>query len=454
MARESYEAGMPRRKRDKDGIFDRGDGWLYLQYKGRHALKTQDRETARALARDIRKRIDDPAYAAAHVTTLGQACEEYRAHAATGDNRQKAPSPETFAMYETHFGNLCRVMGLELPLSELTAAEVDRYIATRRSERIGKPPGEHRTGRRPSTAGRPDTRRAVSARTVDKELGTLRQILRLGLRRGWYHLPLERVLPESAGGAYEPLGRYLTLEQVPKLLDALTRKDSPNQIAGGYRGVYRAPRGDRWEAKITAKGKSVYVGSFTDQVEAARAYDDAARDAHGPKAQLNFPAGETADDLEGRAATCAYIVATGADWCAVERAERDDLGGRDACALLVLIRGTKNPKRWAEVGIYRELGELADRARRWLVEHGRFPVWGKQRCRDLAVACRRAGVPRVTVRDLRRSHGKALAALGIDPHLIGSQLRHTDSRMAEKTYAVPERSDVRMNVAARARRAS
>lgn len=378
---------MPRRKRDKDGIFDRGDGWLYLQYKGRWALKTQDRETARRVARETKRRLDDPTYAASLVKSVGEACEEFRAYAATGENKPKPPSPETFSMYETHFGHLCRIIGLDTPVGEIDPAVVDDYIATRRAERIGKPPGEHKTGRRPDrTAGAPDARRFVTARTVDKELGTLRQILRLGLRRGWYSRPLETVLPESAGGRYKPLSRHLTLEQVPLLLDAL--------VAGEYEG----PLGG-----------------------------------------------------ESRAATCAYIVATGADWCAVERAERDDMGTETFCNLLCLVRGTKNAERWAEVGIYKELGEVADRARRWLVAHGSFPKWGKQRNRDLAVACKRAGVPRVTVRDLRRTHGKILAALGVEPHLIGSQLRHSDARMAQITYAKPERADIRKQIATRTR---
>lgn len=440
---------MPAGKRDKDGIYPRGDGWLWLQYKGRHALKTKDRETARRVAKDVKRRLDDPTYAASLVKSLGAACEEFRSYAATGENRPKPPTPETFAMYETHFGNLCRVLGLDTPIGDVGAPEVDHYIATRRGERIGKPPEN----------GKPDTRRSVQAGTVDKELGTLRQILRLGLRRGWYGKPLEQVLPDSAGSRYVPLTRHLTLEQIPAFLDALARKPSPRQRAGGYRGVYPTKTGSRWEAKLTRSvcGKNVheYLGSFGSAIEAARAYDAGALKALGARAQLNFPDPETATDEEGegRAATCAFIIATGADWCAVERAERDDLGTADFCNLLCLIRGTKNAARWAEVGIYRELGACADRARRWLVEHGSFPKWGKQRSRDLALACQRAGLPRVTVRDLRRTHGKILAALDVDPHLIGSQLRHTDSRMAEKVYARRDRSDVRQQVAARTRRA-
>jgi hypothetical protein len=291
---------MPRLRRDKDGIFWRG-GWAYLQHRGeRVALKTQDKETARELARNHKRRAEDPAFAAASVTSIVDACVKFREYAATGENRAKPPSPETFGMYQTHFSHFVRIFGENCPLDQIDAAAVDDYIATRRSEPIGKKP---ETG--------PDERRRVSARTVDKELVTLRQVLALGLRRGWYHLPLERVLPKGAGGAYVPIDRHLTLAQVWALLAEL------------------AP---------------------------------------------------------GRAATCAYIVAFGADWCAVERAQRDDLGGSSTCSLLVLIRGTKNATRWDDVPVIAPFQPLAELAREYLATHGGFPKWGKQRCRDLAAA--------------------------------------------------------------------
>lgn len=53
----------------------------------------------------------------------------------------------------------------------------------------------------------------------------------------------------------------------------------------------------------------------------------------------------------------------------------------------------------------------------------------------------------MTPRNLRRTHGKILAALGVKPHLIGQMLRHADSRMAERVYARPERADVGWQVA-------
>jgi hypothetical protein len=49
-----------------------------------------------------------------------------------------------------------------------------------------------------------------------------------------------------------------------------------------------------WRASIYAdvgdgKSKNRYLGSFEDEVEAALAYDQAASEYHGDRAQLNFP---------------------------------------------------------------------------------------------------------------------------------------------------------------------
>jgi len=47
-------------------------------------------------------------------------------------------------------------------------------------------------------------------------------------------------------------------------------------------------RGD-WPAKITSNGNIIWLGRFGNEIDAAKAYDAAARKYHGEFARLNFP---------------------------------------------------------------------------------------------------------------------------------------------------------------------
>lgn len=62
-----------------------------------------------------------------------------------------------------------------------------------------------------------------------------------------------------------------------------------NGGAGGFRGVYQNPKGGRFYAKLMFKRKNLYGGSYDTPEEAARAYDDLARQHAGEFAVLNFP---------------------------------------------------------------------------------------------------------------------------------------------------------------------
>lgn len=61
------------------------------------------------------------------------------------------------------------------------------------------------------------------------------------------------------------------------------------KTVSGFRGVYPASNSRRWEARIFFKGKKIYLGSFEEVIETAKAYDEAAKKYHGQFAKLNFP---------------------------------------------------------------------------------------------------------------------------------------------------------------------
>ncbi len=56
-----------------------------------------------------------------------------------------------------------------------------------------------------------------------------------------------------------------------------------------YKGVSRNRKTGQCIARIGYKGESHYLGTFKEDLEAARAYDRAARKFHGDFARLNFP---------------------------------------------------------------------------------------------------------------------------------------------------------------------
>ena len=55
----------------------------------------------------------------------------------------------------------------------------------------------------------------------------------------------------------------------------------------GYRGVSR--NGSRWRARVIHNNKEHHIGTFDTIEEAAKAYDQLAKELHGEFAMLNFP---------------------------------------------------------------------------------------------------------------------------------------------------------------------
>jgi hypothetical protein len=83
--------------------------------------------------------------------------------------------------------------------------------------------------------------------------------------------------------------------QRSNLRPATTSQNGANRRRGSaspssrFKGVCWHRRCRRWQAGIRVQGQSRYIGFFTDEEEAARAYDRVAREAWGEFALVNFP---------------------------------------------------------------------------------------------------------------------------------------------------------------------
>ncbi len=56
-----------------------------------------------------------------------------------------------------------------------------------------------------------------------------------------------------------------------------------------YKGVYWDRGAQKWKSRVTLNKKSAHLGHFSSEIDAARAYDEAARKHYGEFALLNFP---------------------------------------------------------------------------------------------------------------------------------------------------------------------
>ena len=73
----------------------------------------------------------------------------------------------------------------------------------------------------------------------------------------------------------------------PKFKSSVERLS--RSYTSAYRGVTWNKNDRKWLVKISVKGKTRYVGNYRDEIEAAKAFDAAAREIRGDKAKVNFP---------------------------------------------------------------------------------------------------------------------------------------------------------------------
>jgi|GEM_PF-968378 len=134
-----------------------------------------------------------------------------------------------------------------------------------------------------------------------------------------------------------------------------------------------------------------------------------------------------------RAAHVAWFIATGGR---LEESYRAQRGDEDFDNAVVHVRGTKTKGSDDYVPITPVSRALLDFAldnapgKKGLL----FERWGKLH-RDLAAACKRAGIAKATPNDLRRTFGTLHKLAGLDTQTVSKMLRHTTDKLAQTTYA-------------------
>ena len=66
-------------------------------------------------------------------------------------------------------------------------------------------------------------------------------------------------------------------------------RKSKSNFTSQYKGVQFRKKKNRWIAVIYYHQKAIWLGTFKSEIEAAKAYDAAAKKYHGEFARLNFP---------------------------------------------------------------------------------------------------------------------------------------------------------------------
>jgi len=66
-------------------------------------------------------------------------------------------------------------------------------------------------------------------------------------------------------------------------------RGKPSNNTSGYKGVSYFKRTKKWMSRINYDCKTYRLGEFEDKIEAAKAYDNKAKELHGQFAVLNFP---------------------------------------------------------------------------------------------------------------------------------------------------------------------
>ena len=82
--------------------------------------------------------------------------------------------------------------------------------------------------------------------------------------------------------------RKANLRSATHLQNSWNARKSPQSCSSKYKGVMFRKGPQKWAAMICVAGEKIFLGSFKDEIEAAKVYDKAAKKYFGEFAKLNF----------------------------------------------------------------------------------------------------------------------------------------------------------------------
>ena len=83
--------------------------------------------------------------------------------------------------------------------------------------------------------------------------------------------------------------RSANLRAATKAQNSYNRKKISRPCSSKYKGVCWNKKSLKWQAEVMFEKKSIFLGYFKNEIDAAKAYDEAAKIYQGEFACLNFP---------------------------------------------------------------------------------------------------------------------------------------------------------------------
>lgn len=361
------------RRKLKNG--KRGDVWWasYYDAAARQNVRASTRQTDKVAAQAVADRMVRHG-----ADPDGQAAREATIAAALDAviaeyerlAREKEKAPDTVEFHRKRAGQILRFIHGETP-------KLPALLADLRAHHVD----DYIDARRDE---------GTSRHTIAKDLTTFRLALKIAKRRGMWKGSIDEILPHKWSSGYEPRRRWLRPEELAAVLCEL--------------------RTDRaaWCAFAVATGANYSEAQKASRLDVRWSHDKATRIAAPTVAT------PTSVHLRGtKRETRDREVPIVFDW------QRALLGAALSSGGYARVFP---PPRTATYAANRTAAELFNR---WSTTN---------MVRDLAKACDRAGVPRVSSNDLRRTFGTWMRASGATLELLAPAMGHADSRMVERVY--------------------